>query len=153
MNSVTAFVVITMVIWSKSADMADGFVKPHSPTHSHVSLVLTSVLLDQNQWPAWMCNEPEVNTKNENKHSPKALWSDLIENDKELGKAVLQWFGKPVVMDKNDQPGSMKPDQSASMVSTPRLTAEAKEKWRAPTPGESVRELPAEINALDPVSV
>ncbi|KAI5991761.1 hypothetical protein F5J12DRAFT_786305 [Pisolithus orientalis] len=130
---------------------SNEFVKPQLPACSNVLLVLTSVLLDQNRWPAWMHNEPKVKTKNENKHSPKVLWSDLIKNNKELRKVIPQWFGNPAVTDENDQPGIMNHGQSISDTSVLRLTAEVKEKWKVPTPCKSVIEHPVEVHTLDSV--
>ncbi|KAI5997681.1 hypothetical protein F5J12DRAFT_914786 [Pisolithus orientalis] len=124
----------------------DGFMKPCSPACSNVLLVLMSVLLDQNRWPAWMCNESEVITKNEDEPSPKVLWSDLVENDEELRKVILQWFGNPVVMDKNDQPEIMKHGQSVSDASILRFTAEVKGKWKVPAHSETSEEHPVDVN-------
>ncbi|KIN93645.1 hypothetical protein M404DRAFT_35912 [Pisolithus tinctorius Marx 270] len=116
---------------------SDEFVKPRSPARSNVSLVPTSVLLDQNRWPAWMRDEPEVNTKNEDKLSPKIIWSELVENDEDLRKTV---------------PQCMKHGQSTSDASVPRLTAEVKGKWKALARSETSEERPVNVNAQRPIS-
>lgn len=70
---------------------------PVSTARSTVLIIRTSVLLDQNRWPAWMRDEPEIDPKSEdaNKFSPKLLWSDLVQNEEELRNSVLQWYGMP----------------------------------------------------------
>ncbi|KIN98351.1 hypothetical protein M404DRAFT_31507 [Pisolithus tinctorius Marx 270] len=131
---------------------SDEFVKLWLPTRSNVSLVPTSVLLDQNRWPAWMCNEPKVNTKNEDNLSPKMVWSELVENDEELRRTVLQWFGNSTVLSDNDQPGSMKHGQPTSDTSAPRLTTEVKGKWRALARSEASEECPVNGNSQHHIS-
>ncbi|KIO09149.1 hypothetical protein M404DRAFT_22342 [Pisolithus tinctorius Marx 270] len=131
---------------------SDEFVKPRSPARSNVSLVPTSVLLDQNRWPAWMRDEPEANTKNEDNLSPKMVWSELVENDEELRKTVPQWFGNSVVPNDNNQPSSMKRSQPTSDTSAPRLTAEVKGKWRALARSEASEECPVNDNSQHHIS-
>ncbi|KAI6003436.1 hypothetical protein F5J12DRAFT_783509 [Pisolithus orientalis] len=64
----------------KHAAASDGFMKPWSPAQN------------QNHWPAWMHDEPEINTNIENE--PKKMWSDLIQDEEALRTTVPQWFGK-----------------------------------------------------------
>ncbi|KAI5980359.1 hypothetical protein EDD15DRAFT_2383678 [Pisolithus albus] len=123
------------------AEADKGFEKPRSPARSTVSVVRTSVLLDQNRWPAWMHDEPEIDRKSEDrdKFSPKLLWSDLVQNEEELRNSVPQWYGIPSTGIPEKDKTSRK---SVSEKSMPRLTKDAKEKWKAPGPTETANEVP-----------
>ncbi|KAI5996137.1 hypothetical protein EDD15DRAFT_492589 [Pisolithus albus] len=123
------------------AEPDDGFEKPRSPARSNVSVVRTSVLLDHNRWPAWMCDEPRRDPKHDDeiKVTPKLLWSDLVENEEELRDSVPQWYGKASMNVLEKDKTLRKP---VSEKSTPRLTKDAKEKWKAPTPAEIAKEFP-----------
>ncbi|KAI6106694.1 hypothetical protein EV401DRAFT_505972 [Pisolithus croceorrhizus] len=123
------------------AEPDDGFEKPRSPARSNVSVVRTSVLLDHNRWPAWMCDEPQKDPELEDeiRVTPKLLWSDLVENEEELRNSVPQWYGKAST-------NAFEKDKTlrklASEKSTPRLTKDAKEKWKVPAPTETANEVP-----------
>ena len=131
----------------------DGFEKPRSPARGFrsTSSLHSSVIFDQNRWPTWMRDEPGLPVKNEKVPTPKFLWSELVEQDENLKSVPPRWPTAPpteTAKDKSD--ASKAPSELSPMTSEPRLTAEAKEKWRAPTPS-ATPEPPSEYRETEEI--
>ena len=79
-----------------------------------------------------------LENKEENKPSPKLLWSDLVEKDDDLRDALPQWYGLSTAEPKEGTQKGKMPSQPVSVESEPRLTKDEKEKWGPPTPSATI---------------